>query len=133
MKSVVFLVFVGVAISCCMAAVPLDEPKKLVKVPDAIVEPEVVLAEPLNPSVLAQGSGFRLVRQAYDDVSVDVVNSKWYARNAIEWIVIYYLVVCNISGNGGGGGGYGGDYGGGYGGDYGNGGDTEVDVNVQSF
>lgn len=77
MKFAVFLMVAGVAINCCLAAVPLDEPKKIAAFNDEVAEPEVVLAEPLSPALLAQvGSRPRLVRQAYDDVSVDVVSSK---------------------------------------------------------
>lgn len=74
------LVLLVAMVACCMAAVPLDEPRAQAKAAEKeqVAEPELVLAEPLNPALLAApGAGVRLVRQTYDDVNVDVVNSKF--------------------------------------------------------
>lgn len=89
MKFAAFLLIVGLmVVNGCLAAVPLDEPKKLLSAPETdVLEPELVLAEPLNPALLAQGvAGRRVVRQTYDDVSVDVVNSEWLPMKCIFYI-----------------------------------------------
>lgn len=80
MQLVVIVLLAALAATSCLAAVPLDQPKRLVAARDSVVEPEEVLAEPLNPAlVLAPPSGgLRVVRQAYDEVSVDVVNSECF-------------------------------------------------------
>lgn len=73
------LIVLVAMVACCMSAVPLDDNRGQTKATaDAVAEPELVLAQPLNPALLADAPvpGIRLVRQAYDDVNVDVVSSK---------------------------------------------------------